>query len=242
MRIISSGHEKIARVNCACCGDDEHFADIFFNKELDEKDPDEYLFEFEFDSPDCVNPFPPLKRRIQEAFNLLKNEDNYRHDEYVDAIMVKPDQMIALYEVIREYADKVLSEEQKKEIDNPVKPEFKKWYIKFKKEVKHDWAEVSFFRSNDGLVLYLDNFESEDRPNELMLHDGGIGWFIPKNTPIEYIRRYAWNWIFKRSLTGMRHMYCSLTKVETVQFLAALNYIFTNAKKDEKGISWITIS
>jgi hypothetical protein len=246
MKVISAHHEKIARVNCSCCGDDEHFVDIFFNKRYGEPplDPDDYLFEFEFDIKNDRWMFPPLKRRIQEARALLKNEDNYRNEEYVDCILLEPEQLLDIYEVVREYADKVLTEAEQKLIDVPVKPEFIKWYIKFKRSSKNDWVEIFFFRGEDGLTVYLDHFEDDEKPetkNKVWIHDAGIGWFIPARTLPEYIRRYALGWLLKRSATGMRHMYCSLTKAETIRFLAALNYIFTNVEKDEKGHSCITI-
>lgn len=241
MLIISSGHEKIARVNCTCCGDDEHFVDIFYNKIFDEKDPDEYLFEFEFDSPDMLNPFPPLKERLRQSLALLKNEDNYRHDEHVDSILLNPDQFLAMYKVTRSYADNILTDAEKAKIDNPAKPDFKKYYIKFKKQSVSDWAEVYFYRSKDGLALYFDNYETKEDLSKVYIHSGGIGWFIPQDTPKEYIKRYAREWFFKKSLTGMRHMYCSLNREETIDFLSALNYILTNIKQDEKGLQYVCI-
>lgn len=233
MKVITARQEKIARVNCSCCGPDEHFVDIFFNKHLDRNDPKDYLFEFIFDIKDDIWVFPPLKRRIQESINLLRNQDNFRYDEYVDAILLEPEQIKEIYDVVREYAEKELSKEELIKIDTPEKPEFKKHYIKFKESQPNDWVELFIFRSKDGLTIYIDNFEDSNEPGKVLLHDFGIGWFIPKSTLPKYIRRYAWDWLLKRSKTGMRHMYCSLTVSETIRFLSSLNYVFINTIRKE---------
>lgn len=241
MKVISARVEKIARVNCSCCGDDEHYVDISFNKRFDEKDPDEYLFEFEFDTADGIHPFMPLKHRLRNIINMLKNEDNFRHEEYCDAILLDPEQLLEIYDVVREYADKVLNEKEKDMINNPDRPEFIKKYVKFKKQHKNDWVEVFPFRGEDGLTYYIDHFEDEKEPNKVLLHDFGIGWFYPKNTHPEDIRRYCRWYLFKNSKTGFRHMTCSLTKTEAIKFLASLNYIFTNVEKKEDELSCIMI-
>jgi len=235
MKIISARHEKIARVNCSCCGDDEHFVDIFFNRYLDHNDTKDYLFEFEFDTKNDRYQFSTLKRRIQDSFSLLRNKDNFRHDEYIDSILLEPEQVKEIYDVVLEYTEKELSKKELAKIDTPEKPEFKKYYIKFKKGQSNDWVELFFFRGKDGLTMYIDHFEDSKEPNKVLLHDFGIAWFIPKSTLPEYIRRYAWDWLLKRSKTGMRHMYCSLTISETIQFLSSINYVLTNTIKKAKG-------
>jgi len=106
MKIISARQEKIARVNCSCCGEDEHFVDIFFNRNLDHKDSEEYLFEFVFDTKDDIYAFRPLKQRIRDSWNLLRNEDNYIRNESVDAILLDLEQVEEIYSVVREYAKK----------------------------------------------------------------------------------------------------------------------------------------
>jgi len=242
MKVISARQEKIARVNCSCCGDDEHWVDIFFNKRFDEKDPDEYLFEFVFDTADGIHPFMPLKDRLREVKNMLKNEDNFRHEEFCDAILLDPEQLLEIYDVVREYADKILNEKEQDMINSPDKPEFKRNYIKFKKKTTNDWVEIFPFRGEDGLTWYIDHFEEEgEDKNKVLLHDFGIGWFYPKNTLPEYIRRYCRWYLFKYSKTGFRHMSCSLTKSDAIKFLASLNYIFTNATKEEGKMSCIMI-
>jgi hypothetical protein len=246
MKVITARQEKIARVNCSCCGADEHFVDILFNKRLDRNDPEDYLFEFEFDTKNDRYQFSTLKRRIQDSFNLLRNKDNFRHDEYIDTILLEPEQVKEIYDVVREYAKKELSKEELAKIDNPEKPEFKKHYIKFKKGEANDWVELFIFRGKDGLTMYIDHFEDKKAPGRVLLHDFGIAWFIPKSTlqkeqkrakkeEKRKIRIYAWDWLLKRNKTGMRHMYCSLTKSETIRFLSSINYIFTNIVKKAKG-------
>jgi hypothetical protein len=238
MITISAGQEKIARVNCACCNDDEHYVDIFFNTELDDKDESEFLFEFKFGADDA---YPSFGQRLQEFISFFKNEDNYRYNEFIDSIHLKLSQFVEIYEVVREYADKVLSNTEKKLIDNPLQPEFSKWFIKFKSQAKPDLAEVFFFRSEDGLNMFFHNLEDENDPR-LMLTEGGIGWSIGKGVNKKTLKRWAWNWLLKRGQFGFREMYCSLTKSETIIFLASLEYIFSNMQHNDKGDKWVTIS
>jgi len=232
MKVISFGSDKIAKVLCAYC-DYDHYVDISINKELDEKDPDEFIFEFEFDTERGIYTFPPLKQRIQEAWNLLKNENNFRHDEHVDALTLRLAQIVELYEVLTESAKKYLSEEDVAKMDNPTKPEFIKKYVELKK--------LYVFRGLEGLSLHIDNFETTEEPNKILLHDFGLGWFLSQDTSKKHIRRFAKTWLFKQSTHGFRHMYCSLTKSETVRFLAVLNYIIINTKSDKEGIPCLEI-
>lgn len=241
MKVISARQEKIARVNCSCCGEDEHWVDIFFNKRFDEKDPDEYLFEFEFNTSDGIHPFWPLKDRIREVKNMLRNEDNFRHEEHCDAILLDPEQIVELYEVVREYADQIFNDKEKAMVDSPDKPEFVKKYVKFKNKIDTTWAEVYPFRGIDGLTWYIDTHLEKEAPDKIYLHDFGIGWFYPKSTLKEYIRRYCRQYLFKQSKTGFRHMYCSLTKKEAIRFLASFNYIFNNMIKEEGKLQCIMI-
>jgi len=87
----------------------------------------------------------------------------------------------------------------------------------------------------------MDHYEDKKEPNKVLLNDFSIGWFIPESTPQKYVRMYAWNWLLKRSKSGMTHMSCSLTKSETIQFLSSLNYIFSNMVKKENEPPCITI-
>lgn len=243
MKVISGISDRVAKILCHCCQED-HFVLVDFNKHYDAKDQDEYVFEFTFDIKDDRYSYHTLKQRLRDSINLVRNEDNFRHEESVDMVLMTPDMMAELYEEMRLWIDKLLTDEERDKIRLSEKPDFVKKYVRFKakgkfRKQKNDWVELYPFRGSDGLTWYIDHFE--DDTGRVYLHDFGLGWFFTKSYTNKQIRQYSLRYLFKKGWYGMRQMYCSLNKAEAIKFLGTINWVFRNAKKDEKGLSYIMI-
>lgn len=221
MKDITSTFDRIARVHCSCCGYDEHFVDIFFNKDFDSKDPDEPLFYFEFDVKDDIYMFPDLRTRIKNVKRLFTSLNHIKANSYFDSIIINFSQLKEVYAAMEEQA--------KYRIDLTVDP--KRPVIQ--QYVDKSWVETFFFKGDDGLVLVSNSVEFGGI-RSVYANDFEIGWTYPQSYSAKYIRRHAVNWILKRSKVGVRKFSCALNEKETEMFLLSVKYIIDNIKHDEQ--------
>lgn len=220
VKVISKFDEKIAQVDCSCCGDNEHII-VAKSKTWDPKwDKNDSCFTFEFIDKDA---YKSLWQRIKIGIDWLRTKPGLMQN----SIMIEYEQLKELYNLLYVESKTFLDPQQYLLINEPVPPNIRKEYRNWKPNNKLPKCYDAYVFETEDFGFGFFGDEYPEVLSDRMVADH----FSIDFKKIEYDReprqttwRYLWDWLRWGYKDDIEHHEICLSKYQTIDLLKAMSW------------------